>query len=82
MHRVTEIIKKLGKQGLACRGKSIESSYTLLDDAVNHGNFQAVAKLIGKFYEKMHNHIRAIAEKGRQYEENRALQQKQGKVGQ
>ena len=82
MHRVTEIIKKLRKQGLACRGKRNESSFTLLDDAVNHGNFQAVAKLIGKFYEEMHNHIRAIAEKGRQYEENRALQQKQGKVGQ
>ena len=40
-----------------------------------------MAKPIGKFDEVMHNHIRAVAEKGRQYEENRALQQKQRKVG-
>ena len=81
LHRVTEIIKKLRKQGLACRGKRNESSFTLLDDAVNHGNFLAVTRLIGKFDEVTHNHIRAIAEKGRQYEEKRAVQQKQGKVG-
>ena len=74
-------IKILGKQGLAFRGKRNESSFTILDDAVNHGNFLAVAKLISKFDEVMHNQIRAIAEKGRQYEENRALKQKQGKVG-
>ena len=46
LHQVIEIIKTLGKQGLAFRGKRNESS-----------------------------------EKGRQYEEKRALQQKQGKVG-
>ena len=81
LHRVIEIIKTLGKQGLAFRGKRNESSFTLLDDAVNHGNFLAVAKLIGKFDEVMQNHIKAIAEKGRQNAEKRTLQQKQGKVG-
>ena len=81
LHRVIEIIKTLPKQGLAFRGKRNESSFTLLDDAVGHCNFLGVAKLIGKFDEVMHNHIKAIAEKGRQYEEKRALQQKQGKVG-
>ena len=81
LHRVIEIIKTLGKKGLAFRGKRNESSFTLLDDAVNHGNFLAVAKLIGKFDEVMQNHIKAIAEKGSQNAEKRTLQQKQGKVG-
>ena len=72
LHRVIEIIKTLGKQGLAFRGKRNESSFTLLDDAVNHGNFLAVAKLIGKFDEIMHNQVRAIAEKGRQYKSSPA----------
>ena len=46
LNRVIGVLKLIGKQSLAFRGKRNEDLYNIFDDSLNHGNFLEIIKLI------------------------------------
>eukprot|EP00112_Aurelia_sp_Birch-Aquarium-sp1_P013563 Seg2881.3 transcript_id=Seg2881.3/GoldUCD/mRNA.D3Y31 product="Zinc finger MYM-type protein 1" protein_id=Seg2881.3/GoldUCD/D3Y31 len=79
--RVIEVIKALGKQGLAFRGRRNESAYSLQDDVVNHGNFLEIIKLVAMFDSSLQEHLRIVTERSNAVKERNSSIDNAGKIG-
>jgi hypothetical protein len=64
LHRIIDILKLIGKRGLSFRG-SIESTYTLENENVNHGNFLEILMLLSKYDLTLKNHLNQTIELSR-----------------
>ena len=62
MERIIDVIKVLGKRGLAYRRSENEAAYTLEDHTVDHGNFLELILLLGKYDFCLKEHLDSCIE--------------------
>lgn len=60
VHGVIDVVKLIGKQGLALRGKRHEAGYSLGDNAVNHGNFLEIFLLLSNYDHTLEKHVKTV----------------------
>ena len=60
LNRVIDVIKLIGRQGLAFRGKRNEALHNIFDDSLNHGNFLEIIKLISKYDSILETHVAKV----------------------
>jgi len=60
LERVIEIVKLIGKRGLSYRATQYESSYSLQDPTLDHGNFLEILLLLKKYDVTLNEHIDKI----------------------
>ncbi|XP_074030798.1 uncharacterized protein [Leptinotarsa decemlineata] len=58
---VIDVLKLIGKQGLAFRA-SKEAAYSLKDDTINHGNFLEIIMLMSKYDPQLEKHLKKAIE--------------------
>lgn len=78
---VIDVIKLIGKQGLAFRGKE-ESAYSLNDPFVNHGNFLEIFLLLSKYDENLARHVKRVTERSKYALEERTKKGGKGRGSQ
>jgi len=62
VERVIDVIKLIGKRGLSFRGHLNESSRSLKDPAIDHGNFLDILLLLNKYDVVLNDHIEKTTE--------------------
>lgn len=60
LERVIEIVKVIGKRGLSYRATEHESSYSLQDPTLDHGNFLEILLLLKKYDVTLNEHVDKI----------------------
>lgn len=60
LERVIEIVKLIGKRSLSYRATQYESSYSLQDPTLDHGNFLEILLLLKKYYVTLNEHVDKI----------------------
>lgn len=67
--RVINVIKLIGKRGLAFRGSENEAAYTLDDETLDHGNFLEIVLLLGKYDVILKDHLTKVIQESKQMNE-------------
>lgn len=62
MERVVEVVKVVGKRGFSYRKEHNESSYTLDNDSLGHGNSLELIILLGKYDVCLKEHLSSVTE--------------------
>lgn len=62
LHGVIDVIKLIGKQGLAFRGSRKEGAHYLDDPSINHGNFLEIVLLLSNYNDTLGNHVKSAIE--------------------
>lgn len=65
LERVIETIKFIGKNSMSYRSHTNESSYTLENNNVSHGNFLEILCLISKFDDILRHHLENVINKSK-----------------
>uniref|UniRef100_A0A8C6KUE3 DUF4371 domain-containing protein n=1 Tax=Nothobranchius furzeri TaxID=105023 RepID=A0A8C6KUE3_NOTFU len=65
LERIIDVIKVLGKRGLAYRRSENEAAYTLEDNTVDHGNFLELILLLGKYDFCLKEHLDSCIEESK-----------------
>lgn len=60
LHGVIDVIKLIGKQGLALRGKRHEEGYSLGNLSLNHGNFLEIFLLLSNYDDSLGKHVKNV----------------------
>lgn len=60
LERVIEVVKLIGKRGLSYRAAQYESSYSLHDLTLDHGNFLEILLLLKKYDMTLNEHVDKI----------------------
>ncbi|EZA59350.1 Zinc finger MYM-type protein, partial [Ooceraea biroi] len=78
---IIDVIKLIGKQGLAIRGTE-EGAYSLDDISINHGNFLEILLLLSNYDETLGKHVKSVTEKSKYALEERGKSGKRGRGNQ
>jgi hypothetical protein len=70
LERIVSVIKYLAKRSLSFRGHRNESSYTLDDRSVDHGNFLETILLISEFDVPLNSHVQKVIDKSKKRREH------------
>lgn len=65
LERIIETIKCIGKNSMSFRSHNNESSYSLEDNNVSHGNFLEILNLIAKFDDVLRHHLENVISKSK-----------------
>ena len=71
LERIIDIIKVIGKQGLAYRGKRNERASDLTKSDINQGNFLKIVKLVAQYDSVLRCHINKVSEQGQKQKNKR-----------
>ena len=63
LERVVNIVKLIGKRALSYRGNKNESTQSIADMSVDHGNFLKILLLLSKYDSCLQQHITECIEK-------------------
>ncbi len=70
LHIIFDVIKMIGRQGLAYRGHGTnESLYNLRNPCLNHGNFLEIIKTFSEHNELLQNHLDLAIQKSKERKE-------------
>ena len=67
LERIVDVVKLIGKRGLAYRGAKNEAAYTLEDSTIDHGNFLELILLLGKYDVIMKEHLTNCIEQSKDH---------------
>ncbi len=81
LERIVSVIKYLAKRSLSFRGHRNESSYTLDDRSVDHGNFLETILLISEFDVPLNSHVQKVIDKSKKRRESLKRKGKQNSRG-
>ena len=81
LERIVSVIKYLAKRSLSFRGHQNESSYTLDDRSVDHGNFLETILLISEFDVPLNSHVQKVIDKSKKRRESLKRKGKQNSRG-